>query len=142
MPNTLEYLYCSGNMIKKIDNVSKELKTFYCDYNMIESISEIPESLKKLNCSYNELNEIPKLTRNIIDFECFQNNLPYNNLETYMKYKIKLAYYKIKFGKRIENNFIKYVSNKKQYINNEITHRPNFGVEYFKLLEEANELYE
>jgi hypothetical protein len=65
-----------------------------------------------------------------------------NNQVEYVKRKIiNYLYVKHKYGNKLKKKFINFVVKKKEYINDEILYRPQFGMKYFELLDQAKEMF-
>lgn len=94
IPNDLEILICSNNLIKKLDilkNISKKdlygkycnLQLLKCEFNSITNLDNLPQSLKKLYCEYNSISNLDNLPSSILILSCSDNlirnldNLPY-----------------------------------------------------------------
>lgn len=71
----LQYLDCSNNEIKRIDNLPETLVSFTCDFNEISTIEELPDRLISLSCSNNKLQELPELPERLQILRCSRNEL-------------------------------------------------------------------
>ena len=75
LPNSLNFLHCSGNQLTLLPNLPNSLKGLYCSNNQLISLPELPNSLEELRCSNNQLTSLPNLSNSLIELYCRNNNL-------------------------------------------------------------------
>ena len=77
LPESLEYLVCSGNKLTDVDEIGS-LPTLYrldCSDNNIAELPELPEYLNELCCLNNQLTALPTLPKRLSNLYCWNNQL-------------------------------------------------------------------
>ena len=75
LPQNLEVLYCSNNLLTSLPTLPQNLKILYCSNNQLTSLPTLPQNLKKLYCSNNQLTSLPTLPQNLEELYCSNNQL-------------------------------------------------------------------
>jgi Leucine-rich repeat (LRR) protein len=79
LPQQIQHVDCSFNLIKKMKGISGHLKldTLICDYNQIERFSQgdLPQNLRVLSCVSNQLKTLEGLPTKIRDLDVSDNHL-------------------------------------------------------------------
>lgn len=77
LPESLEYLVCSGNKLTDVDEIGS-LPTLYrldCSDNNIAELPALPEYLNELCCWNNQLTALPTLPKRLSNLYCWNNQL-------------------------------------------------------------------
>lgn len=59
VPNTVQRLFCSDNLIEELPPMPQNLKSLHCADNFIAKIPDLPNTVQFVYCSYNCLTEKP-----------------------------------------------------------------------------------
>jgi Leucine-rich repeat (LRR) protein len=130
LPKNLEILNCEMNQIIELENIPNKLKSLNCSHNKIEKLI-LPEKLDYLYCEFNQLKEIPIIRGKLKELNALGNKkLLFTDLNSWVIISnFKKCYYHHKYGKRLENYYIKNVRNKN--INLELLYSPN--LKFYKM---------
>ena len=85
LPPTLEYLWCSDNLLTSLPKLPPNLKRLWCCNNRLKVLPPLPLTLKILWCRDNQLTSLPDLPRYLSNLWasgnpcCFTNNEYYIN---------------------------------------------------------------
>jgi len=74
-PVTLTQIYCDGNQIKKINDLSPNLTIFSGKTNFITEMPVFPDSTENINLSCNIISKIGHIPQNIVSFSMAGNSL-------------------------------------------------------------------
>jgi len=76
LPKRLKILYCYNNAIHNLpDKLPNTLVELYCGGNNITKLPELPNTLITLNVCRNQLKYLPRLPNNLEHLNCHSNNL-------------------------------------------------------------------
>lgn len=77
LPESLEYLVCSGNELTDVDEIGSlsELYRLDCSDNNIAELPALPEYLNELCCWNNQLTALPTLPKRLSNLYCSNNQL-------------------------------------------------------------------
>jgi len=75
LPRNLIELKCSNNYLTWLPRLPNTLKRLVCDGNPIEIIPELPNNLEYLNCSSTQVKKLPKLPNTLINILCSHTKL-------------------------------------------------------------------
>jgi Leucine-rich repeat (LRR) protein len=150
LPDSLIELKCGTNKLEKLENLPEELKMLDFELNNIKHVKKFPRKLKELNCShnpieyltlpnnlrylnceFNNLKEIPLITDKLKKLECIGNKaITFQDKNAWLTIsKFKRSYYINKFGKKLENYYMKNIRNKQ--INLELLYSPD--LDFYKM---------
>jgi Leucine-rich repeat (LRR) protein len=74
-PDTLEELYCMGNMISNLDSLGENIIKIVCKKNLISKLNNLPFGLKYLDCSYNKISNLDMMPEGLEILICSYNKL-------------------------------------------------------------------
>jgi hypothetical protein len=135
--------------IKENNKITNEIFFFYRCLNSFKFKSLYEDANGPQHCSIN-LNDDNAIFYHFVNFnEQGPINFAWDDMDLYdinqveyVKHKImNYLYLKNKYGNKLKKKFINFVVKKKEYINDEILYRPNLGMKYFELLEQAKEMF-
>jgi E3 ubiquitin-protein ligase SspH2 len=76
VPEKLEYLNCSGNMIYRLPQIyHTQLKSLFCCGNRLEFLPKLPRMLEWLYCYQNRIRKLPNLPPTLEYLSCAYNQL-------------------------------------------------------------------
>jgi hypothetical protein len=79
LPEGLEVLNCSGNILTHLDKLPKSLKELFCCSNKITQLDNLPESIEEIYCYYNQITQLNNLPKELHILICNDNQITHFN---------------------------------------------------------------
>lgn len=75
LPDTLTYIECEYNLLKKLPKLPRNLENIHCGHNQLSQLPKLPIHLEYICCSHNQLTKLPKLGYRLNTLICSHNKL-------------------------------------------------------------------